>query len=311
MANSTPRISIIIVNWNTGALLPKCLESVRLAGRDLACEVIVVDNASTDGSECVVGAQFPEFRLLRSETNLGYARANNLAARESRGDYLLFLNPDTVVRPETFQIMLELAGDSPVPAIVGCRVRLTDGYVQPDSAGNFLTPGRWGLFRLHAERLFPDHGLNQSARLTETANVDWVSGVCLLIESQVFRALGGFDEQMFAYLEDMDLCRRARNQGVRSLFTTATEITHFKGASFADLASRQSLYFVQSQVLYVRKHWPLLARTAYLADRFLRYAMLAVWSGMTGNRYRLNEARELMSLVVASGRRRQGQRSNF
>jgi GT2 family glycosyltransferase len=115
---------------------------------------------------------------------------------------------------------------------------------------------------------------------------------------------------MFAYLEDMDLCLRARECGTRSFFTTATEIAHFKGASFPGLPSRQTSYFLHSQILYIRKHWPMLARTLYLADRFVRYALPALWSGVTGNRQKRDAARSLMSLVVAGGGRKPVRRSN-
>jgi GT2 family glycosyltransferase len=298
---ATLPLSVVIVNWNTGELLRKCLRSVRSALLQSPGEVIVADNSSTDGSERVVEDEFPEFRLLRSGANIGFGPANDRAAGETHGKHLLFLNPDTVVQSDTFRILLEQAGSLADPAIVGCRIRLTDGQVQPDSGGNFFTPGRWWLMRLHAERLLPDRSVDQSARLAATTFVDWVSGVCLLVDRRVFLSLGGFDERMFAYLEDMDLCRRARNRGIRSLFTTATEISHFRGASFTGRSARQTMCFLESQILYVGKHWPLPARAAFRTDRFLRYSLFWLWSRLFGNRDQRTAANQLVRIAV-SGR---------
>lgn len=309
MTDTVPRLTVIIVNWNTGELLRKCLASVRAAVLQEATEVIVVDNASTDGSECMVETEFPEFRLRRSRDNIGFARANNLAASEARGERLLFLNPDTTVRPDTLRVLLELADSYAHPTIIGCRVRLADGRVQDDAGGYFFTPGRALLSRLHAERLLPNQAVNQSARLSATTPVDWVSGVCLLIERRAFNGLGGFDAGMFAYLEDMDLCRRARERGIHSFFTVATEITHFKGASFAGRPFRQAFCSLQSQIIFVRRHWPALAGAAYLLELRLHFGLLILWSGMLGRQHRQQEARELMSLVT-DGDHRSGHRSN-
>jgi GT2 family glycosyltransferase len=296
------KLTVIIVNWNTGNLLAKCLESVRTALPGLPAEVLIVDNASTDGSELVVESGFPEFRLIRSDTNIGFARANNLAARQARGKYLLFLNPDTVAASNTFRTLLEFADRNP-GAVVGCRVQLPNGRVQDDSCGHSLTPARWFGMRLRIDRVLPAASVYCSARLVSSARVDWVSGVCLLIAREAFMRLVGFDEAMFAYMEDMDLCLRARPLGISCWWLSETSITHFRGTSFGRAPFRQKLCMLESEARFVCRHWPSWAVRTWRLARKTQYTTLMMGGAFLPGRRR-RELRVLLGRAMRASSRR-------
>lgn len=296
MTDTTPRLTVIIVNWNTGELLRKCLESVRTALRELTAKVIVVDNASTDGSERIVESEFPEFRLVRSAANLGFAGANNLAGLAARSEYLLFLNPDTVVPSHALRLLLDEAERQP-HAILGPRVRLSSGGVQPDSCGRFFTASRWLAGLAGLNRLFPVLAVNQAARFSRSSPVDWVSGVCMLVRADLLQELHGFDAGMFAYLEDMDLCRRAVQLGVQCRFTPTVEITHVRGGSFGRMPFEQALVFTASRLRYVRRNWHPLWTGLFHCLYLVRYGIPELWFGLVGRRQTSSENRRLRQLV--------------
>jgi hypothetical protein len=301
MADSTTALSIIIVNWNSGALLANCLESLRASLPGTPAEVVVVDNASTDGSERIVESEFPELRLIRSGTNLGFAGANNLAGLVACGKYLLFLNPDTVVLPDALRLLLGEAGRHP-DAILGPRVRLSSGAVQPDSCGHFFTVSRWlaGLVGLH--RLFPTLAVNQASRFSGSGPVDWISGVCLLIRADLFRELRGFDAGMFAYLEDMDLCRRATQRGIRCWLALNVEVTHVRGGSFGHVPFEQTLVFTASRTRYVCRNWHTLWAGLFRSFYAVRYGIPEIWFGLVGRRSARLEYRKLRQIAQDKGR---------
>jgi GT2 family glycosyltransferase len=195
-------VSVIIVNYNVREYLANALESLRPALKGLRSEVIVVDNASTDGSVAMMRASFPRVRLITSPENLGFARANNVAIRKARGRYLLLLNPDTVVQEDTVRVMhahLEAHRDV---GIAGCKILNPDGTFQLAARRSFPTPWVAASRILGLSRLFPGSTLfgryNLTFRSTEmTYDVDAVSGSFMFVRREAVDRVGGLDERFF------------------------------------------------------------------------------------------------------------------
>ncbi len=218
-----PALTIIIVNWNVRDLLRACLTSV-LAGLEadaLSAEVIVVDNNSADHSADMVSAEFPLVTLIANDRNLGFGTANNQGLAASTGENVLFLNPDTVVRPGTFGALLDFLAEHPEVACVGPRLLNPDGSTQPSRRGfpqlrtAFVesTPLQRYAGGLQSVRQF----YRQDAPEDEAQQVDWIVGAAMLIRRSVLEEVGGFDESFFMYSEEMDLCFRIKQAGYQIL----------------------------------------------------------------------------------------------
>ena len=210
-------LSIIIVNWNSIDFTRECIASIRANVRDLDYEVIVVDNASRDDIGGLSSHKFPPLKLVCSSTNLGFAGANNLGFEHSRGNKLLFLNPDTLVRGDAIQKMAAALDSASEIGVVGCRLLNRDHSLQVSCVQPFPTIlnqvfalewiqrrwPRWSLLGLRSLSDNPD-GINE---------VEVVSGACLMVKRDIFERLGGFSTEYFLYAEEADLCRRIRRAG--------------------------------------------------------------------------------------------------
>ncbi|NOZ48969.1 MAG: glycosyltransferase family 2 protein [Chloroflexi bacterium] len=250
------QLSILIVNWNTGAVLMQCLHSLRVQALPEDWEIIVMDNASQDDSVEILRSQFPNVLLQASTENIGYARGNNLAAAQAQGRYLLLLNPDTIASQETLAALLAFMEEHPHIGACSPRLLLSDGSPQPYAFGADPRPGY--LLRRGWNRLVHHRSLHDWAIDTPQV-VDWVSGACLLVRRQAWEQVGGFDEAFFMYFEDIDLCLRIRHAGWQIMYNPRVEITHLGGRSLrqnpdAQRAYRQSLHH------FYRKHYGLPAR---------------------------------------------------
>ncbi|MFG0329808.1 MAG: glycosyltransferase family 2 protein [Phycisphaerales bacterium] len=232
----TTSLSILVVSYNTRDMTLACLRSV-FDSIDLeSTEVIVLDNASSDGSADAIAAECPDARLIRSETNLGFAGGNNRAASEARGEFLLLLNPDTVVLDDAIRRLLTFAEARPDAGIWGGRTIFADGSLNPASCWRRMTT--WSLVCQAAglTKLGPNfEWLNPEAyggwRRDSEREVDIVSGCFFLIRRSLWEALGGFDEAFFMYGEEADLCLRARRRGAQPVVTPDATIVHYGGAS--------------------------------------------------------------------------------
>jgi N-acetylglucosaminyl-diphospho-decaprenol L-rhamnosyltransferase len=247
--------SIIIVNWNVCTLLRRCLASVPAsAGCDVSYEVIVVDNASHDGSVAMVQAEFPAVRLLANSTNRGFAGGNNQGIAASRGRALLLLNPDTTLAPGALAVLLATLDAQPQVGLVGPRLRNPDGTVQP-SRRRFPSLATALIESTPLQPYIPALPLLQRYYLADQPDdqeqeVDWLTGACLLVRRTVLQQVGGFDERYFMYSEELDLCRRVRAAGWRILYQPAAEVVHYEGQSSGqDVAARQ-IRFNRSKVRY-------------------------------------------------------------
>ena len=231
-------ISVIIVSYNTADLIAACLESV-MASQKVDVEVFVVDNASKDASVEIVRKQFPEVKVIANDTNLGFGRANNQALRESSGQYVIFLNPDTTVEPESFFAMVTFMQDHPKVGLAGPRVQNPDGSRQ-DSV-SFRYPGhRFGAADLGA---LP-------------GEIACVLGACQIASAKLLKEIGGFDEDFFLYGEDQDLCLRIRKRGFEIGFIDSAVIMHHGGQSErATLPAEVVRKKMRGEWLFYHKHY--------------------------------------------------------
>ncbi len=230
------KLSVIVLNYNAESFLKQCLLSLRF-DQSSEYEVIVVDNASSDGSVAMVKQQFPEVKLVTSDINLGFAGGNNLGLKEAHGEYLLFLNPDTTVPKETIPTMLEYMESHPDVGLATCYVELaTTGKIDPACHRGLPTP--WASFCYFGklEKLFPKIKLFSGYHLwykdlSKIHEIDSPSGTFFLVRRSIIDRVGSFCEDYFMYAEDLDLSYRIKQAGYKIMFVPTVEITHFKGVS--------------------------------------------------------------------------------
>lgn len=252
-------VSVCIVNWNTLEMLRRCLRSIRENATGLDVEIVVVDNASSDGSASMVEKEFPEVVLIPSGANLGFARGSNLAARSSRGSYVLYLNPDTELVTNAILGMWRFLESNPGHGAVGCRLLNSDGTTQLTCASAFPTARNELCSLLLLHRLFPGSRLCSSRELNywdhaDDRDVECLSGACMMLSRSLVDRLSGFDETLFMYGEDLDLSYRVAAQGLRLGYLASEVIYHHEGAasrkkgrSFAPLLQREANYYFLSK----------------------------------------------------------------
>jgi len=234
----------------------QCLEHLQQDLHDMSAEVIVVDNASRDGSVEAIRMAFPDVQVFASERNLGFGAANNLAMRQARGRYFLLLNSDAFVQPGTMRTLIEELKNRPEVGVAGPKLLNKDGSTQR-SCFRYPTPGRAWLENLGVARWFkPRSPLGDYRRWAhdETCEVDWAVGACLLLRRAVFEQVGGFDERFFLYAEETDWQKRIREAGWSIRFTPRAEVTHLGGASGASDRVRINEHFFAGLDRYQRKH---------------------------------------------------------
>jgi GT2 family glycosyltransferase len=243
-----PRLSVIIVTHNDRGHLEECLESlVRADGADRA-EIILVDNASTDGSPEFVGGRYPDMHLIRLPENSGFSKANNAGLRQSRGGIILFLNPDTVLPRDGLTGLLAALDDPAVGAA---------GPILYDNNSRFQVSfgGRRTFFReLVQKGLLNAFQKRTIERLCRPKMVTWVSGACLCVRREVLEGVGGFDESFFLYYEDIDLCYRIGKTNKGILVYPDVWIFHAGGASTGRQPLRSRYYYRRSQIYFYHKH---------------------------------------------------------
>ncbi len=276
-------LSIIIINWNTCELLKDCLDSVfenAPKGRDF--EIIVVDNASTDGSQDMVKAQFPQVSMIMNDENKGFAAANNQAMDIASGSKILLLNSDTLVHGDVLAKSLDYMDAHWHVGVMGCRVLNADGSLQY-STSQF--PSFWnlavqtlGLDRQHFISAFRKYRMldwnRQSERYVET-----VSGCFLMVRRVCVEAVGNLDEDFFFFGEETDWCRRIREAGWRVAFAPVGSITHFGGGSSASLNHKRDLMLSEATIRLHRKHSGLfVALSVFLLLLIFNTSRFAYWA---------------------------------
>jgi N-acetylglucosaminyl-diphospho-decaprenol L-rhamnosyltransferase len=251
-----PDISIIILNWNTCGMLADCLNSVIGATENLDVEIIVVDNASTDGSQAMVRGKFPHVRLIANRENVGFARGNNQALAVCQGRYALLINSDAFAQPGSVQALVHLADAQPRAGIVGARVLNPDNSFQ-ESYAPF--PNLWreflilsGIGRLLYGRHYPSHG-SEEDKGPQIA--DYVAGVCLLVRREAFEDVGGLDEGYFMYAEDVDWCYAMREGGWQVWYQPTATVIHLGGGSSRGRPTQREADLYCSRVRFFQKRY--------------------------------------------------------
>lgn len=269
-------LSIIIVNWNTRDLLAECLRSVYDTVHDLAFEVFVVDNASTDGSADMVRQCFPQAQLIENSENVGFARANNQAIERSSGRYIVLLNSDTIVRPQALAALIQFMEGHARAGACGPYLLNADGTLQA-SCHPLLTAFRefWRLCFL--DHLWPLASYRMERWSDDVPReVAVIKGACLVLRRQTLVQVGLLDERYFIYSEEMDLCHRLALSGWRLYWVPAARVVHLGGGSTRQVAPEMYLQLYRSKAQYQHKFWG--ARGARRFVRLLRLAYLPRWA---------------------------------
>jgi GT2 family glycosyltransferase len=246
-------VDIVIVNWNSGSYLSECIRSMgNLDRRDCTISsVSVVDNASTDGSANVNSPDLP-LRVVRNDTNVGFGAACNIGSRLGNADLILFLNPDTRLEERSISACVAHLRDD--VWVVGARLLDDNGRVQRTCCRAATGP-RMTARALGIDRLLPSIGYVMSDWAhDQTRIVDHVIGAFYLIRRDVFERLGGFDEQFFVYLEDLDLSMRVREAGGKCLFAADATARHTGGGTTRSIRARRLFYSVRSRLQFAAKH---------------------------------------------------------
>ncbi|MGB9006901.1 MAG: glycosyltransferase family 2 protein [Candidatus Aminicenantales bacterium] len=244
-----PELSVVIVNRNGGERLAECLASVEKERAGGDWEVLVVDNASDDGSPDLAAKRFPAVKLVRNRENLGFAKANNRGLGLSRGEFVLFLNPDTALFPGALDRLRDaLRQDIDLgavgPALLGGQ-----------NAFQVSFGGKVSFFReLIQKSVLNAWWRRRLPRLRRKRPAAWVSAACLMARRRALEKVGGFDEKFFLYFEDIDLCYRIREQGFRVVFLPEARVFHASGASTVEAPYFSRLEYRKSQLYFYEKH---------------------------------------------------------
>ena len=254
------KISVIIVNYNVEFFLEQCLNSVKKALANISGEVFVVDNNSIDGSVEMVRLKFPEINLIANKDNRGFSKANNQAIEISQGEYILLLNPDTVVEEDTFSKVISFMDNHPDAGGLGVRMLDGKGIFLPESKRGLPTPkvAFYKIFGL--SKLFPKSkkfGQYHLGHLSEfeTNEVDILSGAFMLMRKEALEKVGLLDETFFMYGEDVDLSYRIQKGGYKNYYFPETRIIHYKGESTKKSSVNYVFVFYRAMVIFAEKHF--------------------------------------------------------
>ena len=286
MTPERPDVSIVVVSWNSKKYLRDCLRSIQ-NNVSLRVEVIVVDNASTDGSAEMVQLDFPETVLIANNINRGFAAANNQGIEKSRGTYLLILNPDTEVHRRTIEESVAYMDSNKDIGIMGCKVMEDEEKIQKTC---FSYPGPLNIFLAESglHRAFPQSHFFGRPEISwwdrnSEQDVDVVSGMYMLVRRDLLQAIGMMDEEYFVYAEEADWCFRAQKAGWRCVFAPVGTIVHRDGGgkSTVQIKSRMYIQLQKSTLMFNRKNFGLWAylivRGIYVCSMLMRWCL---WSGL-------------------------------
>jgi N-acetylglucosaminyl-diphospho-decaprenol L-rhamnosyltransferase len=276
-----PKLSCIIVNYNTREQTTEFLASLAPEVEPLGGEIIVIDNGSVDGSAASFRSIFPTVKVVEANANLGFAKAVNVGARQARGQYLLLLNPDMVARPGSVAAIVGFADEQPDYGIYGGRTVRSDGSLEPSSC--WAAPTLWSLLMfatmlstiLKHSAVFDPESMGRWQRDT-VREVEIVTGCLMLIRRELFWQVGGMDETYFLYGEDAEFSLRCRQQGWRAVIVPTAEMVHEVGGSTGASGTKTSMVLA-GKVTMLRKVWP---RTKGAAGIRLLVAGVAFRAGL-------------------------------
>ena len=278
-------LSIIIVNWNSKEYLEKCIESILLWTIDIRYEIIVIDGASFDGCGEMLQRCFPQARFIQSKENIGFAKANNAAFRESSGRYILFLNPDTELINPAINIMFDYIRKAPNNGAIGCKLLNADKTIQTSCLQAFPTILNQFLDSEILRRLWPKALLWGNTLLfgvqIKPGEVQGIAGACIMVKRSIFEKIGFFSEDYFMYAEDLDLCYKIKQAGYTNYYIPDATVIHFGGGSTQNSPSDFSVVMMRESVCrFMRKTggnvYALVYRVSMLISAICRLALLAI-----------------------------------
>jgi GT2 family glycosyltransferase len=279
--------SIVIVTFNTKELTRNCLTSLHPACRGLSSEVIVVDNNSFDGTSAMIRSEFPEVVLVPNPRNVGFAAANNQGISGSKGEYILCLNSDTILREDALRNTLDFMRSHPEASIVGVRLLNKDGTIQQScrsfpSVLNVFSEAFFLYKILPKNRVLGKYYLGWFT-YDEVQEVDVILGAFMMIRRSVFDKIGLFDERFFIFTEETDFCLRASRAGLKTYFYPGAEVIHLGGQSAEQDPQRMFRDIYRTQIYLFRKHYAsleyvfmVLFRTIGVAIRVIVYALIGL-----------------------------------
>ena len=278
-----PELSIVIVTWNSRKDIDRCLHALSASGTRTPMEILVVDNASGDGTAAFVQSAFPGVVVLMSGTNAGFASGNNLALNRAQGRYLLLLNPDTVVHPGALDVLVRFMDDH--PGVWACGPPLFNADGSPQRTG-VRFPGIWNLLveSLFLDRAFPGTRLFGGHRQLYCdpevpRSVDYLQGSCLLVRRSAMERVGELDEGFFMYFEETDWCRRMKEAGGEVWYVPGPGVIHFGGGATGHYDEPRLLFYHRSLLRFFRKHHsPAAGVVLRLMLVFRSMIRIAVWS---------------------------------
>ena len=252
------RLSIIIVSWNVKLDLYRSLQSIGKNSTGLECEIIVVDNDSTDGTVGFIKRELPHVKMIANSDNRGFSAANNQAIKNAKGEYLLILNPDTVVHPGSLDTLISFMDNH--PDVGACGPKILDAHGTTHNSVGYVPTFRsvlhvktifrsLGIFRAHYRRLQTD-----TIDFDKCRDVEQLSGSALMVRRAVMEEIGLMDESFFLYYEDVDLCLRIRKAGWRIVYIPEALITHKGGRSTVQVSAKKKILLYRSLFIYLRKH---------------------------------------------------------
>ena len=248
-------LSIIFVSWNTRELLENCLDSILANPPTTPFEIWVVDNASSDDTPQMIRWRFPQIQLLENPGNVGFARANNQAIQQCTGEYLLFLNPDTLVEAHALQALVDFFDNHPQAGAAGAKILNPDGSMQLSSHPKpTLFRELWRMFHLDTLWAFAEYP-HSKWETNQVQDVDMLMGACLMVRKEVLDQVGCFDEDYFIYSEEVDLCYRIQRAGWRLYWVPEAKIVHYGGQSTQQVPNEMFLNLYHGKIKYFRKHY--------------------------------------------------------
>jgi GT2 family glycosyltransferase len=252
------KLSIIIVSWNVKDIVCGCLDSIISHPAVFPYEIIVVDNASQDGTPECIRKKYPQIRRIENTENYGFARANNQGADMADGQYLFFLNPDTILFQDTLNKLIDFMDNNPDIAMSGPRILNDDNTLQ-ESVRNFPS---WrgafyrftilkylGLFKSHFEK-WHSRGFDYDKQ----AGIEQLIGAAMIIRKETFEQVGRFDERYFMYYEEVDLCKRLKDSGLRVIYYPGSQLIHLGGKSAKQIPAKTRFMMLRSLLLYFHKN---------------------------------------------------------
>ena len=254
------KLSVVIVNYNVKHFLEQCLVSVRKAVRDIDAEIVVVDNSSVDGSVRMLKEKFPEVKLIDNKQNLGFSKANNQAIRQTEAEYVLLLNPDTVVEDDTLTKVVQFMDDHPDAGGLGVKMVDGTGKFLPESKRGLPTPETSFYKMFGISGLFPRSKRFARYHLgyldeNEIHEVEILAGAFMLLRKSLLDEIGLLDETFFMYGEDIDLSYRILKAGYKNYYYPKTRIIHYKGESTKKGSVNYVFVFYNAMIIFAKKHF--------------------------------------------------------